>query len=257
MSKQRGERFFACVISLRDANPRRVDLHERFAPIKSDFEIFDAIDGRVHLPAEMEAEVDRCAWLRRYARPATDAELACALSHREAYRRFLETNASYALILEDDALVDDRLAAFVAMQGYRVGPIVLLDYGTAYVRRRRVAAISGTASEAFHLSVSPDRATGYTLNREMAERFIKAQSPVSRIADFPLDLADQGGVAVVPRIVGSPKDERLSMIGARPRATLALRLKRLGPLHVMGRRLIKEWRKINAIRVAKEKFRRR
>ncbi|MCG5235044.1 glycosyltransferase family 25 protein [Xanthobacter oligotrophicus] len=64
------------------------------------FERIDAIDGRA---------VD--------VGPGTDlispVERACALSHRKAWMRFLDSDASHCLILEDDVLIAPQMKRFV------------------------------------------------------------------------------------------------------------------------------------------------
>ncbi|MYA87757.1 MAG: glycosyltransferase family 25 protein [Boseongicola sp. SB0662_bin_57] len=245
--------FCAYVISLRDRNSRRVELAGRLAVLDFEVEIFDAIDGRRGLGSALEKEVDRRAWLRRYARPATDAELACALSHREVYRRFLETDATHALIMEDDAIVGDRLNTFVATKGFMSAPIMLLDYGKAYVKGTGLPLL-GVGSSAFALATTPFLATAYCVDRLTARLMLEAQSPVRQVADFPLDLPEHGGVALVPRIVFSPRDKRASTIGTRPEPTFTRKIRRLlGSGHLL-RCSLKQWRKVNARKVPKDQL---
>ena len=66
------------------------------------------IDART--PASLsEGEVRDCD-----ARGLSTAVRCCSLSHLEAMRRFLAGNASYALILEDDAILSKALPGFLA-----------------------------------------------------------------------------------------------------------------------------------------------
>lgn len=242
--------FRAYVISLRDRNSRRVELVDRLAVLDFDVEIFDAIDGRGGLDIALENEVNRRAWLRRYARPATDAELACALSHREIYRRFLETDAAHALVMEDDAIFDDRLNTFVAIKGFESAPIMLLDYGKAYVTGTGLPLV-GVGSSAFALATTPFLATAYCVDRFTARLMLEAQSPVRWVADFPLDLPEHGGVALVPRIVFSPRDKRTSTIGSRPVPTFTTKFRRFFDGAHLRRRALKQWRKTNARKIPK------
>lgn len=50
----------------------------------------------------------------RFKRRLSDGELACALSHRKAMQCFLDSGADYCVILEDDALLSDRIKGAVA-----------------------------------------------------------------------------------------------------------------------------------------------
>ena len=80
---------------------------------------------------------------RRYAkRPLTDAEIAVYASHRRALRAFLDTNAEFGLILEDDFCLLDpsalpsRIAAVLEAR-VRWDVLKLFDFEARRVRERR------------------------------------------------------------------------------------------------------------------------
>ncbi|MDI4666559.1 glycosyltransferase family 25 protein [Xanthobacter autotrophicus] len=64
------------------------------------FERIDAIDGAV---ANLGPRMGRI----------TSGEHACALSHRKAWERFVESGAPHCLVMEDDALVAPQLKRFI------------------------------------------------------------------------------------------------------------------------------------------------
>jgi glycosyl transferase, family 25 len=116
----------AFAISLTSARRRRADLK---ACLEGNivYEIIDAIAG-----ADLRGhELEYCKELYspRLFRRLTLNELGCSLSHRKALRRFLETPAQFALILEDDAHIvrDDFpkmvevLSSFTAFDILKVG----------------------------------------------------------------------------------------------------------------------------------------
>ncbi|MDE2016601.1 MAG: glycosyltransferase family 25 protein [Hyphomicrobiales bacterium] len=128
--------------------------------------------------------------------PLSLYERACLESHREAWRRFLATDASCACVLEDDLRLSPGFAAFVATDSWfpakahvvkldTVLQEVMLDDGGFHfsgrvLRRLRTHHESGGA---------------YVLGREGAERFLAlgeaADTPVDYVL-FPRDPAWRG-----------------------------------------------------------------
>ncbi len=237
------------MISLANQNPRRVGLLERLAEIGFHVELFDAVDGRQGLDQSLEAHVDRATGTRVYARCLTDTELACSLSHREVYLRFLSSPANWAVVLEDDAIFDERLNYFLKYRGFMAAPILLLDHRNAYVSGSGVK-LRGTGSQAFRLVTSPVIATGYSLNRMVAHRLVEAQTPIKYLADFPVDISTLGGMAAVPKIVDHPKAHSLSQIGDCPHTALRYRIMRMFEHDYIRKRLRKQLGKLRSAKVS-------
>ena len=124
-------------------------------------------------------------------------------------------------------------------------------FGTGYVTGSGTP-LRGTGSSAFRLTTSPAGATAYCVDRQMAKRFVLAQEPVRRFADFPVDLSAFGGMPVVPRLVDSPSDAELSQIGGNRRGVeLKLWWKRtLQPGYVRDR-ILRRIRKLTSRKVPK------
>jgi len=62
-----------------------------------------AVDGKQASP-EQKASIDEQSYQRKHGKPSLPGELGCYLSHVNAIQAFLESDASFALILEDDAI---------------------------------------------------------------------------------------------------------------------------------------------------------
>lgn len=199
------------VISLAKNNPRRVGLKKVLTQLGGPHEIVDAVDGRDGLSTTVERELDRAEANRRARRQVTDAELACSLSHRIAWERFLRSDGEWALVLEDDAILDARIGRFLAAGSYRAAPMLLLHHRNARVLGRG-SIIAGTESRLEALACSPWRSTAYTINRPVALRLIEEQSPVRSLADWPIDIASVGAQALVPEIVGHPPQGAASSV---------------------------------------------
>lgn len=93
------------VVSLLDANERRNAISEQLLGKGFSFTIVDSVDFREILPKNLEHlyNIHPDSSLKRVI---TSGEVGCALSHIKTYEEFIATNYDYALILEDDAILD-------------------------------------------------------------------------------------------------------------------------------------------------------
>ena len=71
-----------------------------------------AVDAKALTPAQ-RAALDEPAYHRKHGMTPVLGELGCYLSHVEAMRRFVASDAPCALILEDDVMLHDSLPAVV------------------------------------------------------------------------------------------------------------------------------------------------
>lgn len=97
------------LINLHDATDRystaeKMLAHEGFA-----FERIEAVDGRGK-PTSMFPQYDASRALRFYGRELTSGEIGCYLSHLHCVERFLQSNETYCLVLEDDMSAPEYLA---------------------------------------------------------------------------------------------------------------------------------------------------
>lgn len=69
-----------------------------------DYERIEAIDGQRE-EAVCEANTEFPVPYSKWFRPLTRGEVACSLSHRKAWQRIVELGLPYALILEDDFIL--------------------------------------------------------------------------------------------------------------------------------------------------------
>ena len=78
-----------------------------------DFEFFDAVEGRTLDAAQYAHRMD-AEWFRiMRGRELAPGEIGCFLSHYGLWERLVETRTPCALILEDDARLEDGFAAAV------------------------------------------------------------------------------------------------------------------------------------------------
>ena len=190
------------VLSLENDDERRRPLLERLDAMALRYEVFFGVDGRRGLSPQWQSEIDRGAAKKNVGRPLTDGEFACALSHREIYKRILNEGWGGAIVLEDDAIVGPQFETFVRSEAYRTVTILLLDHSHARVRGRATELIPGV--EMHRLSLSPSLANAYSISRTTAHRLAKANTPVCNVADWPFDISLLSGAVLVPQIVEHP-----------------------------------------------------
>lgn len=93
------------VISLAGQTGRRERISRSLQSGPLDFEFVDAVLGVDLLALEQSLGVRRKLFSARIGRRMTPGEIGCSLSHKKVLERFLGTDASWCLILEDDAAV--------------------------------------------------------------------------------------------------------------------------------------------------------
>jgi glycosyl transferase family 25 len=167
----------AFVISLAVARSRRAAMEAMLAG-QIAYEIVDAVPGRELAGREREVCVDRyCA---RFFRDMSLNEIACAVSHKLALERFLDSQAEFGLILEDDAYMAPaalrQLSELIAFHAVTFDLIKLGGYGSRLAPGRVVAQ-----SSTVHLVavVSPTVCShAYLVSRSGAEKLARTILPV-------------------------------------------------------------------------------
>jgi len=100
------------VISLEREPERRARMRQELAGF--DFEFFDAVDGKALDAADYAHRMD-AEWFRiMRGRELAPGEIGCFLSHYGLWERLVETGIPCALVLEDDARLEDGFRKVVA-----------------------------------------------------------------------------------------------------------------------------------------------
>jgi glycosyl transferase family 25 len=207
------------IVSLERSQDRRQKIATAMEQLALPFRFIDAVDaGRHSLAPVATAEEIRSAMLR----DMTAGELACALSHRKAYEKFLATDHSHVVILEDDAIPTPDFGRFIREDGHKHYPMILFYHSGARVVRKTATTILGSF-HLFRVAMSCNGAVAYSLNRTAAQALLERSTPVCRKADWPLDISTLKAVAVVPPIVEHPDrsaDPAQSLLSEdRPKST--------------------------------------
>ena len=104
------DRLRTWVINLDRAPDRLARISGRLEELGLSWARLPAVDARAMTP-EQRAALDEPAFCRKHGMTPLLGELGCYLSHVQAMRLFLASEAEFALVLEDDVLLHDSLPA--------------------------------------------------------------------------------------------------------------------------------------------------
>jgi glycosyl transferase family 25 len=160
------------VINLDRAPERLARIRMQLQALGLPYTRLPAVDARALQP-EQRAALDEAAYRRKHGMTPVLGELGCYLSHVEAMRLFLATDAAFALILEDDVLLQDSLPA--VLRGLMANPgrwdMVKLSGVHSGTPQRVLALAPG-----HDLAVMLSRCTGssaYLINRHAAQAYLR------------------------------------------------------------------------------------
>lgn len=103
-------RLLTLVINLDDSTDRMALAGRLLDEAGIAFERLPACDAR-HTPPDAFEDYDEARAVAFYGRPLTGGEVGCFKSHVLAVQRFLQSDADYALVLEDDMTLPDNAKA--------------------------------------------------------------------------------------------------------------------------------------------------
>ena len=174
------------VINLDRAPERLARIGAQLQRLKLPYTRLAAVDAHA-LTAEQHAALDAAAYRRKHGMTPVLGELGCYLSHVQAMHAFLASDAAFALILEDDALLHDSLPA--VLRGLMAVP-------DRWDVAKLSAVHSGTpvpyavVAPGHQLAVMLSRCTGssaYLLNRHAAQAYVQGLLPMSLPYDHVFD----------------------------------------------------------------------
>jgi GR25 family glycosyltransferase involved in LPS biosynthesis len=184
--------------------PRCAALCAALARLGIPSEMVAAANVRNYTPVELAAVYDEERATRRVGRSMGRGEIGCALSHSDVYRRMLDRDIPLALILEEDAILGTHFKSFWQASASLPGHIDVLSLYSELgcVRRRSSGSLAGCA---LHQSTVMLAGTvGYYIRLDCARNMLQSNTPVSMVADWPLDLRSMRQFLVLPMLVAHP-----------------------------------------------------
>ena len=143
------------------------------------FERFPAVYGKDLTPAARAKGFSRIRSFIASRKRMSDAEIGVAMSHVGCYRRMVETEERYSLVLEDDVVLSDGFAETLSRVEAFLNPgrpqlVVLSGYG-----------VEGAESMPPEIRAEKSAwcADAYVLTLPAAELLLRANDPVITVAD--------------------------------------------------------------------------
>ena len=169
----------AFVINL-DKNPERLAfMQDQFRRFGMDVERFPAVYGKALTPEELRRDHSRIRSYIAFQKRMEPPKVAVALSHGGVYRTIIDRGLPYALVLEDDVVIDAGFSEALQRAEKFIDPA-----------RPQVVAFNGYGLENADACAPEIRevsrmwcADAYVITRPAAERIRHANYPVLTSAD--------------------------------------------------------------------------
>lgn len=174
----------AFIIHLRRATARQPHVEKLAAAFPGPVEVVDAVDGSL-LCATAQADM----YVRNLHRPSypfdlRPAEIGCFLSHRLCWQKIVDQNLPFALVFEDDALLETDIATeamhlaetHIAQSGYIQFPVRPTGDKAPVVARSRDVRL-------MRPGVVPLRLSGQMISRSAAQALLR----LTNVFDRPID----------------------------------------------------------------------
>lgn len=176
------------VINLKDSVDRRETVLAELAKYPYlDVELVEAVDGRKMSAEEKKNCFDIDKFIKRYHRTPRGGEIGCTLSHRVCYRKLLDSDEEFALILEDDVnflypedietILKDILNAYKNNKSY----FITLAYHFLYYPKK----YRKLGKYTFYRIYNAYGTCAYLINRKAAIRLLSVSVPYIVADDFP------------------------------------------------------------------------
>ncbi|MGB3176258.1 MAG: glycosyltransferase family 25 protein [Albidovulum sp.] len=207
-----GDPCAAFVINLDESAGRLARMQAQFDTLGQGFTRIPAVDGRAFGASDVPA-YDEAQALRFMGRKVLGGELGCYLSHIKAAAAFLETDAAFGLIFEDDAVLNADVfpvvrgaSRWLAASAQRDWRLINLGYGVTRFRSPLEPVIGATNTyELCQAHYFPMGAFALCWSRRGAAEFLAR----SRVIFSPVDNAlrhwlcrSGGGLGFQPGLVG-------------------------------------------------------
>jgi glycosyl transferase family 25 len=191
------------VINLDRSTQRLQEITAQLSKFGLSFHRIAAVDGKLATSAQ-QALLDEKTYQLRHGKISLPGELGCYLSHVEAIREFLKSEYSFAVILEDDAILEN-------------GFIEVLLHLSRHPNQWDMVKLSGVHSgspvavqrinDQAHLSIMFSKCTcssAYMINRKAAKSYSNGLLPMTLPYDHEFDKGWTYGIkvrAVTPFVV--------------------------------------------------------
>ena len=181
------------VVSLKNESERRLCIEKQLREINLDFVFFDAIDVKKN--SDLMSLYDEGLSLKINKRGLTNGEIGCALSHQLIYKDIINKKTKYALILEDDAILENDISKVIEdiiSIKPDVWDVILLGYSkVSKLELKRLDKINPIFSSIYNKKYkvgqvwrnSTSGTVGYLINNAGVKKILSKGVSASSLAD--------------------------------------------------------------------------
>lgn len=178
------------IISLKTSQSRRHLCAGMMDAAGLPFAFFDAVNGTDVTEPVIKRHYDEAANLEHFKRPLSASEIGCYLSHLKLWERITEDGVGAALVLEDDAQLDEGLKTFLTqISKYDLEDVYLkldgvaetLDPGDTSTTKMTLGP-----RKVIHAAQIAPRTTGYVIGAHAARKLAAARQRFFRPVDIDI-----------------------------------------------------------------------
>jgi glycosyl transferase family 25 len=152
-----------------------------------EFERIDAVDGR-NINEAVLAKL-RCHDYSKYHKPLTNGELGCYLTHLNVYREIINQQLDFALVLEDDVLIDTQLKdtlESLSDNSLNLPPWDLIKLSEYPIKRKALLTKAFGFFDLIVYNKIPARTCGQLVSKSGAEKILINASEARRPIDIQI-----------------------------------------------------------------------
>lgn len=174
------------IINLERSTQRRSVLEKRLTELGLDYRFVAATDGSKLTPDEQSLP-DRHIRSKFARTPLTNSEIGCYLSHMKLWRRIIESKLDWAVIMEDDLLIEESLPNILDKIGkLTIAWDLIRLAGLFTVPTKSIGSLDNNHTLNMLLNTACG-AQAYCLSKRGAEKLLAKALPIVRPVDNTMD----------------------------------------------------------------------
>lgn len=180
------------VINLDRSKDRLDAITRKLDALGIDFQRVPAVDGS-KISEEQKKEllypIDHFETKVRFTRELTNGEIGCFLSHRECWKRLLDSDEKWALIMEDDIQISKRAAEYMKTDAWIPQEVEVCQFSAlddeikGRITNRPIVKIDGFLRLVEPLYPTPLGMQCYCISRVAAEEALKTSVKLAAPVD--------------------------------------------------------------------------
>lgn len=209
MTKQKIPPIF--IINLLRDIDKKSHIMAMLKPLNVNYQFFEAVDGKQLTQLEIAKIYDQKKAKKLRKRDLVVGELGCSLSHLGIYKKMIAEGIERAIILEDDAVLEDGFLQVInEIESFpNDWELVLLGYGNPkYDCKIKKTNINNLSGYYLYQSIAKISCThGYIINQNGAKKILNENQKIYNPIDhFTGDYKTVNFYAIYPKIVNVNSD---------------------------------------------------